>query len=167
MAMHIANYQTAQRLTAVALESMTSGMVVKVAAEVSGQAGLLKLADGDTAAAGKYGIVMKVDVRAEAVETTSIASTNARLGGQTRLSESIVSGELVVLVGRGAIAAYKAADLHSSLDAARSGATPTVGDVIKVKDAQFCSSGTGGANASVPAVVREMRGTDVLIELLA
>jgi len=164
----IANYEDARRLSATAGETMAQGEVVYVSDDGSGNRFLMKVGNGDAAKllAGNYGIVFKVDVRAEAVESTFVGVGQKELGGTTRLT-TIVSGDAVVVVGRGAIVQYAPADLDDTLNAAEGGALPAVGDSLGVLGSKFCKADAQSAIVS-PYIgrVNLVLGTNVLVELV-
>lgn len=163
MPIHIANWYEADRRSAKAGETITQGMVVKVSDWGNGERKLLKLADGDAALLvnGGYGVVMKISTDPGQVSTSTAP---AALGDRTI---TIVSGDQVIEVRRGAIVEYSADLLHSSLDPARSGATPVTGAALAIKSSQWCTTGTGSAITS-PVVGKVFRvfGTKVLVELV-
>lgn len=163
MPINIANYFDADRRSAKAGETITMGMVVKVSDWGNGERKLLALTDSDSALLvnGKYGVAYKVSA-----DPQQVASSTAPSSLGSRLV-TISSGDAVVEVRRGAIIEYSADLLHSSLDPARGGTTPTVGQDLAIKSSQFCTTATGSAITS-PIVARVFRvfGTKVLVELI-
>lgn len=161
--LHIANFFECDRLSAVAWETMTPGMIVKVSDTGTGERKLLKLANADSAelVAGKYAIVTKEMVDAEEV---TVSTASAATGVRT---VSIASGDAVLELRRGVQVEYPADLLHSSLDPARAGTTPSVGDKLEIKDSLPCAVGTASAITS-PIVLRVTRvfGTSVVVELV-
>jgi hypothetical protein len=93
----IANYFECDRLSAVAWEAMTPGMIVKVSDDGAGQRKLLKLANADSALilAGNYAIVTK-----ELVDPNEVTTTTASTASGVR-TVSIVSGDAVLELRRG------------------------------------------------------------------
>lgn len=163
MPTNIANFFESDRLSAVAGEDMTFGMIVKVQDNGAGSRRLMKLGDADSAqlVAGKYALVYKVDERAELVDSsTALARTGDRV-------EKILSGDAVVECRRGVVMEYSADMLHASLDPARAGTTPAAGDALEIKGSQWCKVGTSGAiTTPVAGRVLKVHGTKVLVELV-
>lgn len=160
---HIANFLESDRLSAKAGETMTQGMVVKVRSDLKGGRELMKVANGDSAllVAGNYAIIYKVSTEAAQV----ISSTApAALGDRT---VTIVSGDQVVEVRRGAKVEYTADLVDASLDPARAGTTPTPGDKLEIVGALWCKAGTSSSITS-PICGRVLRvfGTNFVVELV-
>jgi hypothetical protein len=161
--LHIANFYECDRLSAVAGEVMTPGMIVKVSDTGTGERKLLKLGNSDAAelVAGKYAIVTKELLDAlEVTVTTASASSGIR-------TVSIASGDAVLELRRGVQVEYPADMLHASLDPARAGATPTVGTKLEIVGSLPCAAGTASAITS-PIVLRvtKVHGTAVVVELV-
>lgn len=162
MPINVANFFEADRRSATAGETITLGMLVKVSDNGDGTRKLMKLLDADSASVvlGAYGIAYKVSVDPAQVNTTTAL---ARTGDRTI---TIVSGDAVVEVRRGAIVEYSADLLHSSLDPARGGTTPVAGAKLEIKGSQWCTTGTGGAITTLAGRCFQARGTKVLVELV-
>ena len=164
MPINVANFYESPRYSAVAGEDATQGMVVKIEQDAAGERRLYKLLDADAAelVAGNYGVIYKVSEDPDQVES-STAPTPTRDRVPT-----ILSGDAVVEVRRGAIIEYTADLLHSSLDPDRAGTTPAATDTLALKDSQWCTTGTGSAITSpVVGRVYKVYGTNVLVELVA
>lgn len=159
MAVNIANYFEADRISAAAGEAMSVGMVVSLE-NVAGQRKLMKVDAAGDLVPGKYGVVMKFSVDPRAVDSST---TPAEWG--TRLT-SIANLDDVVLVGAGAYIQFDAADLDASLDAGRGGAYPAVGDRLGVKAAKFSTMGAASAIIT-PTVARvyEVAGTLITVKI--
>jgi hypothetical protein len=152
--LHIANYREADRVSAVAGEVMTPGMIVKVSADATGQRKLLKLLDADSAllVAGSYAIVTKEMVDAEEVEVSTANTT--LLGSRT---VSIASGDAVLELRRGVKIEVSPDLLHSSLDPSQGGTLPAAGDSLFIKSSTICrNTGVAGSIAS-PIVLKCFR----------
>lgn len=165
--LHIANYFDCDRLSAVAGEAMTPGMIVKVTGNAAGERKLMKLLDADSAqvVAGKYAVVTKEMIDRDEVESSTAASdTGSRI-------VSIASGDAVLELRKGTKIEYSPDLLDDSLNPGASGALPGVGDALAIKGSKWCASGTGGAIAT-PVAGRVLRvfgsGTTakVVIELV-
>lgn len=164
MPIHIANFYEADRRTAVAGENMTQGMVVKIDQSASGERRLYKLLNTDSAelVAANYAVVAKFSVDPDQVESTTAPSPT-----RDRTTVNVLSGDMVVEVRRGSIIEFSADLLHSSLDPARSGATPAATDTLAIKDSLFCKTDVASAITSpVVARVYKVYGTAVLVELV-
>lgn len=163
MAFNIANFFEADRRSARAGETMSQGMIVKVSNFGSGERKLMKVGNSDSAllVSGNYAVVCKFSTDPGQVNTSTAPS---RLGSRIT---TISSGDHVVEVRRGAIMEYSADLLDASLDPARSGTTPAVGDALEIVGSLWCKVGTGSAITS-PIIGRVFRvfGTQVLVELL-
>lgn len=161
--LHIANFWECDRISAVAGEAMTPGMVVKVSDDNSGQRKLNKLADTDSAllVAGKYAVVTK-----EILDPYQVDTSTAPVDFGSHLV-SIASGDTVLELRRLAKLEFTPDLLDASLDPSRGGTTPTVGTALAVKGALFCAASVSGAITS-PVVGRVLRvfGTKVVIELV-
>lgn len=161
--LHIANFFECDRLSAVAWEAMTPGMIVKVSDTGTGERKLLKLGNSDAAelVAGKYAIVTKELLDADEV---TVSTASAASGIRT---VSIVSGDAVLELRRGVQVEYPADLLHSSLDPSRAGTTPVVGDKLEIVNSLPCKAGTASSITS-PIVLRVTRvfGTTVVVELV-
>ena len=164
--LHIANYYEADRRSARAGEAMGLGNVIKIVDDGVGGRKALKVALVGDITPGAFGVVYKVSADPLQV-SSSTASTDAGKTLQDHIV-SIASGDQVVEVRRGAILEYSADLLDASLDPAEGGTTPSVGQVLGVKNAKWCN--TGAASALVPttpvAKVYRKFGTRVLVELL-
>jgi hypothetical protein len=161
---HVQNFYECDRLSAVAGETMSTGMVVKVSDNTKGERKLLKLLDADTPVLGKYAIVTKELVDPfEVISSTATSDTGIR-------TVSIASGDAVLELRRGVKVLMSLDLFDASLDPARSGTLPAVGDQLKVKGSLLCSSGTAGAVATLIAEVLRVYGSgstaQVAVELL-
>lgn len=161
--LHISNFFECDRLSAVAAETMTPGMIVKVSDNGSGERKLLKLGNGDAAelVAGKYAIVTK-----ELLDANEVSTSTASAASGVR-TVSIVSGDAVLELRRGTVVEYPADMLHSSLNPALGGTTPAAGDKLEIVGSLPCAAGTSSAITS-PIVLRVLRvfGTTVAVELV-
>lgn len=164
MLLHIANYADASRRTAIAGEAIALGAVIKLNANAAGERQALTVADGDAAllVSGNYGVALKVSNQMLQVSASDDVPTEFG----TRLVE-IKSGDAIVEVAKGAVLEYDPSLLHSSLDPARAGALPSVGQALGIKGGLFCTAGTGGAITS-PVIGRVfgLVGNKVRIELV-
>ena len=163
MLLHISNYMDADRLTAKAGEALTMGQVVKVTG-VSNVRTLTYVRDAESAllVAGKYGVAFKVSSEELQVATSTVPVDFAG----TRLN-TIASGDWIAWVGPGAILEYDVSILHSSLDPARAGTLPVIGDALGVKDGLFCRANVGSAIISpVIGRVYDILAGKVRIQLL-
>ena len=135
----IANWQDADRRSATAGEAMDPGMVVKVSADADGGRFLMKMGDGDDAqvTAKKYAVVFKVSAKADTVETTTVP---AALGSRLL---TIVSGDAVIEVRKGAIIEYSADLLDDSLNPDEGGSLPSAGDALEIKGSKWAEVGSG------------------------
>jgi hypothetical protein len=164
MKLHIANFFDAPRHTAFAGEDIDLGAVIAISQGPSGERQAFQLADGEGAklVAGNYGVALKISP--DQLQVVDSFDVPAAWG--TR-EVTIVSGDAIVQVGRGAILEYDPSLLHSSLDPDRSGNLPAVGAALAVKDGLFCTAATGSAVTS-PVVGRvfDVLGGKVRIELV-
>ena len=157
--MHISNFFECDRLSAVAGEAMSTGMIVKVSDTGKGERKLMKLLDADTPAAGAYAIVTK-----ELVDPNEVDATTA--GADTGIrTVSIASGDPVLELRKGVKVRMSLDLLHSSLDPNRAGTLPAVGDTVLVKGSQFCKNNVAGAVATVIAKVLRVYGSGNSAEL--
>lgn len=163
MLLHIANYMDADRLTAKAGEALTLGQVVKVTG-VSGVRTLTFVRDAEAAAlvAGRFGVAFKVSSEELQVATSTVPVDFAG----SRLN-AIASGDWIALVGPGAILEYDLSILHASLDPARAGVLPAIGDALGVKDGLFCRANVASAIVSpVIGRVYDILAGKVRVQLL-
>lgn len=164
MLLHIANFYEASRRTAIAGGDIALGAVIKLAPGVGGERTALQVADGDSAllVSGNYGVAVKVSN--DALQVSTSEGVPADWG--TRVV-AIKSGDAFVEVAKGAVLEYDPSLLHASLDPARAGALPSVGQALAIKDGKFCAAATGGAIASpVIARVFGLVGSKVRVELV-
>lgn len=143
MAIQIANFFEADRLTAFAGEALDQGEVValsgtngsskRVATSVTGSGQLLA---GNVAVAVKFS-----NDEYQVIASTVPSELGSRL-------VTIGSGDVIVAV-RNAIIEYDISDLHASITA--SNVAP--GEALSLLNGKFCKAGTGGAIAS-PVVGR-------------
>lgn len=165
MIIQIANFYDAPRRTAVAGEAIPQGAVIKLTAAADGQRKAMKLTDSDSALLvfGKYGVAVKISARQYQV-TQSLFGVPSDWGSRIT---TIVSGDQIVEVGRGAILEYDPSLLHDSLNPANGGALPVVGDTMAIKGGLFAAASASGAITS-PVVARcfDVLGGRVRIELV-
>ena len=164
MLLHIANFYDSSRRTAIAGEAIPLGSVIKLSAAANGDRLAQVVADADSAllVAGNYGVAYKISTEQLQVTKTS----NVPQDWGSRLN-TIVSGDAIVEVARGAILEYDPSLLHNSLNPAQGGALPAVGAALAIKGGKFCAVGTSGAIASpVIARVHGLVGSKVRIELV-
>lgn len=147
MLMAIRNYTEADRYTVVADVNMAVGQVIKVVNN-NGLRHAALLADTDAASikVGMYGISFKVSADPYQVSRTTAPSfTGIR-------TVSILAGDNIVLV-TDAFIEFDPSLLHSSLDPARGGALPAVGDTLAIKGSLLCTAATVGA-ITTPVIAR-------------
>lgn len=157
--MHIENFFECDRLSAVAGEAMSTGMIVKVSDTGAGERKLMKLLDADTPAVGNYAIVTK-----ELVDPYEVAVTTAPSDTGIR-TVSISTGDAVLELRRGTKVRMSLDLLDASLDPARAGTLPAVGDQLKVKGSLLCGSAVVGAVATLIARVNRVYGSGATAEL--
>lgn len=163
---HVVNFKYADMETATAGAAMNIGDIGLVTEGASGAIREVNpIGDTDDALVleGNVGVVIKFPADALEVATSTAApSTGDRV-------PSIALGDLVVLVGKGAILEYDADELDNSLNPAQSGTTPTVGDDIGISSSKFSDIATAvSAGIAVPVIARVHRtfGTKVQIKLV-
>lgn len=146
--LHIANFQEAPRESAIAASALGLGEVVKLqAGAVAGTRYALRVtAAADVQAPGLWGVVMKVKA-----DPTQVAVSTApvNLGDRT---VTIASGDLVTVIGMGAILEYHQALLHDSLNPDNSGATPLVGHSLGVSTTGSTAKWSTAATTSLTNV---------------
>lgn len=163
MALHISNFFEAQRFSCTAASAMGMGAIIKISDDGTGNRKATLLANTDSALllSGKYGVAYKVST-----DPFQVNSSTA----PTFLGDRVVtinSGDAIVEVRKGAIIEYSADLLDASLDPARSGTTPSVGDALAIVNALWCAVGTASSIASpVVGRVYDTHGTLVLVELV-
>ncbi len=159
MLVSIANLFEADRISAVAGEALTNGMAVSLE-NTAGTRRVMKVDALADLKPGKCGIVWKVSVDPAAVDS----STTPTSWGSRILS--IDNGDDVVLVQEGAYVTYDVAVMDASLDSARGGAAPAVGDRLGLKAGLFSTMGAASALiTSTIGRVFEVSGTQVTVEI--
>ncbi len=163
---HVVNFKYADMETATAGAAMNIGDIGLV---TEGATGDIRQVDpiGDTddllVLEGNVGVVIKFPADAlEVATSTAQPSTGDRV-------PSIATGDLVVLVGKGAILEYDADELDDSLNPGQGGTTPTLGDDIGISSAKFSDIATAvSAGIAVPVIARvhKLFGTKVQIKLV-
>lgn len=162
---HITNMKYADLGTGVAAATIVQGQICIVTDNGAGKRLLTVAADTDDALvlAGNYAVAMKFTTDAAEVQSsTASAATGSRLA-------TIAADDLVLEVRRGAKIEYTAAELGASLDAARGGATPTVGQALGVSGGYWATAAAAtSAGIATPVIgrVNAVFGTTVRIELL-
>lgn len=160
--MHIANYFDADRFTCRAGEDMDPGDIIRIEDDGAGGRRAMKVTQQSDLVAGNWGVVMKVSADPlQVVASTVNTDSRADLGDRII---TISSGDDVVQVNNGIIE-MPAEEVDASLDPARSGTLPSVGDALAVVSAKWCDAGAGGA-ITTPVVGRVYRvfGTKILIK---
>jgi len=176
---HVVNWKYADIGTAVAGANMAQqGMVCKVTASGANRV-LTPISDTEDAlintasgaqAWGNYAVAMKVDTDAFEVDGDNAdgLTIDRVLTGDRRVK--ISNNDLIMEVRRGAKIEYSADLLDASLDPARSGATPAVGDQLGIKGSLWstfaAATPTGIQPAPAIARVHKVHGTNVVIELV-
>lgn len=159
--LQIANYFECDRTSAVAAADMALGTVVTVSDDGTGQRFLTPMTTAPVA--GKYGIVTKESV--DPFEVTDSTVPQELAGSRIPV---INSGDNVLELRRGVKVEYSADLLDASLDPARGGVTPVVGDQLAVKAGKFAATSATGLVASSTGIAEVFRvfGTNVEVELL-
>lgn len=164
----LANFFDADRRSCIAGEAMDVGQVIAISDNGSGARRALKVTNANQCVPGIAAMALKVSPMSDAVTASTVnADTGKDLGARI---VTIASGDAIVECRRGSIGEYFAADLDDSLNPAATvpGVTPTVGQVLGVKNGRFCD--TTAASALVPTVpfakVFRVFGTKVLVELI-
>lgn len=163
MALHIANFFEAQRFSCIAASDMDMGQIIKISDDGTGNrlATLLGNSDSALLVSGKYGVSYKVSTDPFQVNSSTAPTF---LGDRV---VTILSGDPMVEVRKGAIVEYTADLLDASLDPARSGTTPTAGTALAVLNARWAASTAVGAITSpVIGRVYDVNGTTILVELV-
>lgn len=166
MLIHIANYFEADRRSATAGEAMPLGCVTVASADAGGsQRKLMKVTGSGDIVDGIVGIAFKVSADAEQVTSSTVPS------GLGNRIVSIANGDQIVEVRKGAMVEYDVSLLDATLDPARSGVLPVVGEALAIdtSNALFCDATKAGAVTSpVFGRVYELRGSKkVVVELLS
>lgn len=175
MKISIANYYDADRRTAVAGEDIPLGAVIKISAGAVGVSGsplrkanIVANADAALLVAGNYGVAFKVSGDPLAVTASTVTADSGKDLGSRIVS--IKSGDLMVEVRKGAILEYDPGLLHSSLDPARAGTLPTVGQALGVLGGLFATAAatTSGSGITSPVIARvyNTQGGKVRVELV-
>lgn len=162
MKLHIANFFEADRRTAVAGEDLALGAIVKIAGNAKNQrVATTVTAQADIQKPGAYGIAFKVS--SDPLQVTS-STVPSEMG--TR-EVTIKSGDFIVECRKGTIMEYDPSLLHASLDPARAGTLPAVGDALAIIGGLPCTVGTATA-ITTPVVLRvfDVVNGKVRIELL-
>lgn len=163
MLIHVANYFEAERRSAVASGVLPlGGVTVATQGTSSAERSLALVAsDADLAKTGQVGIVIKVSSDPLQVDSSTVPT---ELGSRL---VAIKAGDRVVECRPGSIVAYDPSLLDASLDPARAGALPTVGQSLGVKAGLPCTLGASGALIAAPVLkVYDIVGGKVRIELL-
>ena len=155
MPLHVANFYECDRISAVAAAGLTVGMVVTVTDDGAGQRLLTQMANGAAIVKGCYAIVAKELVDPyEVVASTATADTGFR-------TVSINAGDNVLELRRGVKAEYSPDMFDASLDPARSGTLPTVGQQLGVKNGLWCTTtvatASGNANTTTTPICEVTR----------
>jgi len=164
MKLHIANFYDAPRNTAVAGEDIAMGAVIAIS-NVSGARTAMQLTDDDEdlLLPGMYGIAYKVSVESLQVSET-LYGVPVDWGSRV---VAISEGDLIVQVGRTAIVEYEPSLLHASLDPARAGTLPVVGETLGIKGGLFCKANvTDAIVAPVIGRVFDVLSGKVRVELV-
>lgn len=169
MLIHIANYMDSDRRTATAGEDMPLGCVTVHTPDAAGlQRKLMKITSAGDIKPGRVGIAFKVSADPRQV-TSSTVNADSGLDFGTRVV-SIKEGDMIVEVRRGAMVEYDVSLLDATLDPARAGVLPVVGEELGIDPATalFCKNNKAGAIvAPVLGVVFELRGSKkVVVELV-
>lgn len=166
MKLHIANYFDADRRSAKAGEDIGIGDVIKIEDDGVGGRRAMKATVIADLVPGTCGVAFKVSADPLQVTASTVnADSRADLGSRI---VTILSGDQMVEVRRGAILEYSADLLDASLDPARGGTTPSVGAQLNVKASKWCAVGTSGQVIPAAPIAKVFRtfGTKVLVELL-
>lgn len=169
--LQVTNWKYADIGTGVAAAAIAQGAICKVT-DSSGKRLLTQLLDTDDALVGVAGIsltgnfAVAMKISTDANEVTS-STVPARLG--TRIP-AIATGDVIMEIRRGAKLEYSADLVDASLDPARAGATPAVGDSLGIKGglwSTFAAATPTGIQPS-PAVARvhKVFGTNFVVELV-
>lgn len=173
----VTNWKYADIGTGVAAANQAvQGMVCKVT-DSSGKRLLTVLTDTDDALvfsatyvnSGNYAVAMKVDTDANEVDFANPDGLAASVGTANRFV-TIRAADLIMEVRRGSKIEYSADLVDASLDPARSGATPAVGDSLGVKGGKWATVAAATATGimPVPAIARvhKVFGTNFVVELV-
>lgn len=163
---HIVNHKYADTSTAIAgADHAALGMICKVT-NSNGKRLLTPIGDTEDALVveGNYAIAMKYST--DEFEATS-STAAARLGDR---KVSIKQNDVILEVRRGAIVSYTPAEVDASLDPARSGTMPTVGQALGVSGSRWATAAaatTAGIASPVIGRVFKVYGTSEFeVELL-
>ena len=164
MKLHVANFFDAPRLTGVAGEAIPEGSVILLfGSNAAGERVFKAVTNGQSALLvnGNYGVALKISKEPNAVASSTAP---ASFGDRT---VTIVSGDLITQVKRGAILEYSVSLLHDSLNPNTAGTLPVAGAALGIVGGKFCSAGTGSAITS-PVIGRclDIIGSKVRIELV-
>lgn len=162
MLIHVANWYDADRRSALAGSAFALGSVCVATAGAKGDRVVNPVAsDADIAKTGAVSIVIKVSSDPLQVDASTVPS---EMG--TRIV-TIKSGDQVVECRPGSIVEYHPSLLDASLDPARAGTLPTVGQSLGVKGGLPCALGAASALVAAPILkVYDVVGGKVRVELL-
>lgn len=164
MLIHVANYFECERRSAVASAAIPLGSVCVATqgANSATRSVAVAVTDADLAKTGQVSIVIKVSNDPLQVDSTTVPT---ELGSRL---VAIKTGDAVVECRAGAIVAYDPSLLDASLDPARAGALPTVGQALGVKAGLPCTLGAGGGALIAAPILKvyDIVGGKVRIQLL-
>jgi hypothetical protein len=131
MKLHIANFYDAPRHTVLAGQDIAVGAVILVGPGANGMREAVQCtdADEDLLVKGNYGIAFKVSVNPLQVSEVLYGVPLEWGSRMTVINE----GDLIGQAAPGAILQYDPSLLHASLDPARGGVLPAVGDALAIK----------------------------------
>lgn len=159
--LHVANFYECDRVSAVAAAALAQGVVCSVSDTGTGERFLTAMSASPVT--GAYCIVAK-----ESVDPFEVSdSTVPQILAGSRIP-TIASGDAVLELRRGVKVEYSADLLDDSLNPANSGATPTVGQKLAVKNGKWAATGAAGVvsgSAGIGEVFRVF-GTNVVVELI-
>lgn len=162
MLVHVANWYEADRRSATAGAALPMGGVCVATGDANNNRVLnVAASDADLAKTGQVSIVIKVSSDPLQVDKSTVPS---EMGNRI---VTIKSGDAVVECRAGSIIEYAPEALDASLDPARGGTAPVVGQKLGVKAGLPCSLAASGALIAAPILeVYNLVGGKVRVELL-
>jgi hypothetical protein len=160
----VTNWKYADIGTVVAATDMGQGQMCLIdGTGLNRRATIITDTDDAAVLAGNYCLIMKIGTSNEEVDSSTAP---ARFGDR---KVAILAGDLCMEVRQGAKVRLSADLLGASLDPARSGATPAIGQALGIAGgrlATIAAATSAGIASPVVARVNKVFGTDVVIELV-